>query len=182
MDAAVDQEADCVFLPEPEAEEEHCGFCPESDEDQPEPAPEEEPREPIARLDFEEPREPIAQEEPTHVELPVLPNDAGPEADKKRRRLLTKTTVEGVWPVRVSPSPAAPPKPLPAAPPSAAGPRWWRDQSFEKKAGHIEAMVREQGWKRYQATLSRKCRHQFMSPFSYSVSSTPNSQAKDSKM
>ena len=157
MDAAVDMEEDCVFLPEPEEEEEHRGFCPESDEGEPEPAPEEEPREPIARLDFEEPREPIAQqEEPTHVELPVLPNDAGPEADKKRRRLLTKTTVEGVWPVRVSPSPAAPPKPSPAAPPSAAGPRWWTDLSFEKKAGQIEAMVREQGWKRYQATLSRE--------------------------
>ena len=141
MEAAADQEEDCVFFP-PADEDEHCFGVPPADP--PETASVEDPREPIACSDAEE-EEPIeVQMEPQPMLLPIV--ESSPPENGKRRRLNTKTTDATDWPVRESPSPAAPPKAaVPEA--SATDPRWWTDLNFDQKAKHVEAKARNDGWK-----------------------------------
>ena len=92
MDAAADQEEDCVGIPEP-AEDEHCfGLDPADDVD---PAAEYEPREPIARGEAEEDAAVEVQEEPTPV-LPVSQND--PPSS------LRKPSVDASWPRQTPPN------------------------------------------------------------------------------
>ena len=148
MEAAADQEEDCVFCP-PAEEDEHCFGLPPADP--PETAWVEDPHDPIACCDAEEEAPIDVQNEPEPVHLPIVKNS--PE-NGKCRHLNSKQASAFDWPVRpvrVSPSPAAPRKcAVPQG--SAADPRWWTDMDFDQKRMHVEAMTRNEGWK-----ISRSC-------------------------
>lgn len=153
MEAAADQEEDFLSFP-PADEDEHCFGVPPADPL--ETASVEDPREHIACCDAEqeEPSEVQKEPEPEPVHLPIAADAPVPEISKFRR-LNTKTTPATDWPVRVSPSPAAPPK---AAVPEAAGEeiRWWTALDVDQREKHVEAMVRQDGWKRYQEHLLKQ--------------------------
>ena len=114
MEAAADQEEEFLSGP-PADEEDWCFGVPP--EDQAEPESVEEPHAPIAcgLTKAEGPSE--VQKEPAPVQLPIAENASIPEIGKFKR-LNKKTTDARDWPVRVSPSPAAPAK---AAVPEAGG-------------------------------------------------------------
>ena len=116
-------------------------------------APEEKPRELIARGVAEEDVAVKEQEEPRRAELPLSLSrldDASPQI--KRRRLLAKTTVAGDSPVRESPLPAAAPKATDPNMDPVPCPAWWIHLKHEEKAKHVEELVKKRGgWKAYQA-------------------------------
>ena len=147
MEAAADQEEEFLSGP-PADEDDWCFGVPP--EDQVEPESVEDPHEPIACGDAEAEGPSEVQKEPAPVQLPIAENASIPEIGKFRR-LNTKTTDARDWPVRVSPSPAAPPK---AAVPEAGGdPTWWTVLNYDEKAKHVEAKARHDGWRSFQRHL-----------------------------
>ena len=152
MEAAADQEEDFLSIP-PADEDFFCFGMPP--EDPLETASVEDPREHIACGDAEqeEPSEVQKEPEPEPVHLPIAADAPVPEISKFRR-LNSKSSPATDWPVRVSPSPAAPPK---AAVPEAAGKEisWWTALDVDQREKHVEAMVRKTAGKSIKSIYSK---------------------------